>query len=175
MRKYVFVRKYGLPFSFRALRATVRARYMLWRVTMLAIKISDVVASAIAARGKFGETHDDVLRRVFGIATASSPKALHGARGRGRTRHAETRLSSDMIKDGRLRVELEDAPIKDWKLPDKSDKSSIKRLRNAAFEYAREHGATQGQINAIGKALQQAGYYVWGPRKSGLDLDRLDE
>lgn len=144
---------------------------------MLTIKISDAVAAAIAERGKFGETHDDVLRRVFGLASTHRTEPLipgPGARGRGKTRHAEKRLSNDMIRGGRLRIELEGTPVGDWKLPDKSDKAAIKRVRDVACAYAREHGATRGQTNAIGKALQQAGFYVRGPKKGRLTAAELD-
>lgn len=133
---------------------------------MLTIKISDAVAAAIATKGKFGETHDDVLRRVLNIAPVKGPGHLFvsGPRGRGKTRHAEKRLSNNMVRDERFVVELEGSLTKEWRLPAKTDTPAIKRLRDAASVYAREHGATQGQINAIGKALQQAGYYVRGPR-----------
>jgi len=35
---------------------------------MKTIRISDEVWAEIAKRGKFGETEDDVLQRIFGIS-----------------------------------------------------------------------------------------------------------
>ncbi len=80
-------------------------------------------------------------------------------------RRADKRLSNDMVRNGHFHIELEDTPIWFSELPtDKSNKRAIRRVRDEAYDYARKHGATDGQINAIGKALQQAGYYLLGRR-----------
>jgi hypothetical protein len=72
-----------------------------------------------------------------------------------------------MVRNGRLHVELEGVPVWSEELPDKADKQAIRRLTETACEYARMHGASDGQQRAIGKALQQSGFYIRGPRKKG--------
>ena len=42
---------------------------------MRTVRISDEVWNAIAQRGKFGETPDDVLRRVFNIEKKETTRA----------------------------------------------------------------------------------------------------
>ena len=46
---------------------------------MPTIKVSDEVWEAIAERGKFGETEDDVLRRAFNLPP--SPRSRYGGGG----------------------------------------------------------------------------------------------
>ena len=52
-----------------------------------------------------------------------------------------------------------------WKLPDRSDKEAIRRIRDMAVVFARDHGGTLGQINAVKKALTEEGYDVTKPRR----------
>ena len=91
------------------------------------IKISDEVWQAIAAKGKFGETEDDVLRRVFGIREQSAQQA--------HTRHlpASTNKMSAHIRDGTLVVKFADGGTREWGLPARTDKLSIRRVRDDAF------------------------------------------
>ena len=64
-----------------------------------------------------------------------------------------------------LLVKFADDEMERWKLPDRSDKEEIQRIRDMAVAFARDHGATLGQINAVKKALTEEGYYVTKPRK----------
>ena len=48
----------------------------------------------------------------------------------------------------------------DRMLPEKTDKSGIRRTRDQACAFAEEHDATLGQVNAVKKALTEGGYYV---------------
>lgn len=124
---------------------------------MRTIRISTEVWEAMANVGKFGETPDDVLRRVFNIAgKAEASFGSGGARG---PRMASTRMSASV--DGQdLKVEFRDGASKSWKLPKRDDKAGIRRVREAAVEFARENGATHGQRNAVRKALTDAGYHL---------------
>jgi len=126
---------------------------------MKMIRVSDEVWQAIAARGKFGETEDDVLRRVFGLGEAQV-KVAAGRRGRGNRRFATKRMSQT-VNNGRLIVEFDDGPRKEWPLPPPSDKDGIRHVREAAVRWAIDNGATDpGQTNAVKKALTSAGYYL---------------
>lgn len=131
---------------------------------MRTIRVSDAVWNAIAERGKFGEVEDDVLRRVFDLPSrneAERSPVLNGRRGRGRRRYATKRMSS-RVQNNQLVVEfVEDGIAQDWKLPDRSDKETIKRIRDEAVAFALENGASDpGQTNAVKKALTDAGYYI---------------
>jgi hypothetical protein len=71
------------------------------------------------------------------------------------------------VTDGRLSVEIEGGHFRKFELPqDKSDKAGTKLARDAAHAYTRSQGATQGQIDAITKALNEAGYYTRQPQRA---------
>jgi negative regulator of replication initiation len=128
---------------------------------MRTIKISDAVWAAIAEHGKFGETEDDVLRRVFALPPDNLTRhARSGQTGRGGKRNATKRMST-RVTSGRLSIEFDGVASRSFGLPDNlSDKAAIKRVRTDAHNYARAQGATQGQIDAITKALNEGGYYT---------------
>jgi hypothetical protein len=157
----------------------------LEKITMRTIQVSAPVWEAIAERGRFGETEDDVLRRVFAIPPQhtdqptenimiGSPQgdehailrpAVRGQRpGRGGRRYSTVRISST-VQNQILAVSVEGGPTKKFPLSDNSDKASLRQVRDAAFSFAREHGATQGQLDAITKALNIGGYYLFGPKR----------
>lgn len=71
-----------------------------------------------------------------------------------------TKRQSVRVEEGQLVVEFEDGPSKTWDLPEQSDKEALQRLREAVKAFGDENEATDGQINAISKALNSAGYYV---------------
>jgi negative regulator of replication initiation len=125
------------------------------------IRITDEVWQAIAARGTFGETEDDVLRRFFELEEPAMKRGIvTGHRGRGDKRYATKRMSNP-VSDGQLIVEFEDGARQQWSLPDKDDKEGIRRVRDTAVRWALEQGASDpGQKNAVRKALTNAGYYV---------------
>lgn len=133
---------------------------------MRTIKISDAVWAAIAERGKFGETEDNVLRRVFALSPDIIPRHAGGRMGRGGKRNATKRMSAEVINQ-RLDIEFEGTPPRTFVLPGSlSDKNAIKQARSESHSYARAQGATQGQIDAITKALNEAGYYTQRRRSS---------
>lgn len=120
---------------------------------MRTIRISDEVWDEIAKRGKFGETPDDVLRRVFNISNN------HNESYEPRGRYAKRRMTA-RIEDGYLFVGFQKGPSKDWPLPPKDDKNKISLIRSQAVEFAEQNGATLGQANAVRKALTDAGYWL---------------
>ena len=127
---------------------------------MRMIKISEAVWDAIAERGKFGETEDVVLRRVFGIEEV--PEDIpRSRRGRGNVRYASKRMSA-RVASGHLIVEFEDGAREKWILPeDRADKAAIRMVREAAVAFALDEGASDpGQTNTVRKALTDAGYHL---------------
>jgi hypothetical protein len=64
------------------------------------------------------------------------------------------------VAKGRLFVGSQRGPSKEWMLPPPSDKLRLRRVRTQALEFAKKHGATVGQENAVKKALTEAGYYL---------------
>jgi hypothetical protein len=138
---------------------------------MRTVKISDAVWAAIAERGKFGETEDDVLRREFDLPSGNDAERTQmssGRRGRGNTRYATKRMSA-RTEGSQLVVEFEDGATNRWELPHPSKKEDVKRLREEAVAFALEHGATDpGQTNAVRKALTNSGFHIAGkePRTS---------
>ena len=61
-------------------------------------------------------------------------------------------------------VQFADGAREQWRLPDRSDKAAIRRVRDAAVAFAHSHGATLGQLNAVKKKLTDEGYYLTGPK-----------
>jgi hypothetical protein len=72
------------------------------------------------------------------------------------------------VEHGRLIVEYEYGPRREWKLPEKSNRSEIRRVLREAKEFGTENNATDGQLKAIQKALTDNGYYT-----SATDVERV--
>ena len=130
---------------------------------MRTVRVSEEVWREIANRGKFGESVDDVLRRVFGLDPDSDLQNEEGRisspRARRRTNKSTNRMSSP-VENGQLVVDFASGHRREFKLPSRSDKAGIRRVRDEACEFAKEHDATLGQVNAVKKALTDARYYV---------------
>ena len=141
---------------------------------MRTIEISEEVWAVIAQRGKFGETEDDVLRRVFDIApraavtavgaTRVAPAASPSANGHQRNsrprQNVSTRRMSSFVQDRTLVVEFHGGQRKSFGLAERSDKVALRRVRDQAVNFARENGASYGQEMAVKKALTEAGYHL---------------
>lgn len=134
------------------------------------IEISEDVWQAIAKHGKFGETEEDVLRRVFNLPSQdggppdseTAPRAGCRARrtsGKPRRTRATQRMSS-YVGNGQLHVSFAGGASRSWSLPARSDKTAIRSVRDKAVSFARENGATIGQQNAVKKALTEDGYHL---------------
>ena len=130
---------------------------------MRSIRISDEVWDEIAKRGKFGETEDDVLRQVFGLNVHAGEQEPHTAftkPARRRGRFATNPMHAG-VHNGHLVVSFESGAEDRWKLPERTDKSEIRRIRAEAVEFALKNGASKpGQTNAVLKALTEADYHL---------------
>lgn len=134
------------------------------------VSISDEVYAYIAERGRFGESTDDVLRRLFSIGNEASPSEtpssarVHPPRPRVRQRLANRRLSATVL-DGFLCLAFAGGPEDKWQLPARDAHDAIAELSVKAQAWAESHGATYGQQKAVHKALTESGYYNTGPRR----------
>jgi hypothetical protein len=137
---------------------------------MRVIKVSDTVWNEIAAKGKFGEIEDDVLRRLFRLPTReeeATASQSNGSVGRStsdrspaqRQSFATDKMSS-YIARGQLNVSFRSGASQSWGLPDKNDKIELRSVRSRAIAFVREHEATVGQVNAVIKTLTDAGYHL---------------
>lgn len=137
---------------------------------MRTIRISEEVWQAIAKDGKFGETEEDVLRRVFKLpanSMADRDKAnlevgrrLPHRVSSGRRRSFATQRMTSFISKNQLNIEFQDGTSSSWTLPDRSDKAGIRVLLDKAIEFARRNKASLGQINAVRKTLTSEGYHL---------------
>jgi hypothetical protein len=123
------------------------------------IRVSADVNDAIAARGTFGDTHDDVLRRIFRLKP--NPAAGNGHSRRNFT--IQKQRAEVKQENGRkaIVIEYENGMSNRWELPvDAKDKVETRTVLRDAFRFAEANNATQGQLNAIRKAISGAGYYL---------------
>ena len=133
---------------------------------MQTITISEPVWQAIASRGKFGETEDDVLRRVFNLPANSDPTGDHEAkqptrqRASGPRRSLATDRMSAYLSGSQFHVSFVSGPSSTWPLPSKTDKAALRAMRDKAIAFATKNAATIGQVNAVKKALTDAGYHL---------------
>ena len=130
---------------------------------MRTIRISDEVWDEIAKHGKFRETDDDVLRRVFGLKKEKSSREGNSSNSRPKRRrgHYSTNPMHAGVHNEHLVVSFESGAENRWKLPERSDKVEIRRIRSEAVEFALENGASKpGQTNAVLKALTEDRYYL---------------
>jgi hypothetical protein len=123
---------------------------------MRTIRISGRVWDEIAKRGKFGETPDGVLRRVFNIVEeVNSQPTLAGSRERYSTQRMSTGINGEF-----LLVDFADGSSSKWPLPPRDDKNALRTIRSQALSFAEQHGASIGQLNAVRKALTDNGYHL---------------
>ncbi len=137
---------------------------------MRTIRISEEVWQAIANNGKFGETEEDVLRRVFKLPSTSMRDRTQanlevGSRlphqvSSGRRRSFAIQRMASFISKNQLHIEFQDGTSSSWTLPDRSDKAGIRELLDKAIEFARRNKASLGQINAVRKTLTSEGYHL---------------
>jgi hypothetical protein len=125
---------------------------------MRTIRISEKVWDEIAKRGKFGETPDDVLKKVFNLA----PTVVNDVDVSKKTiiDRARRRMSARVTDDGYLMVEFLGGQSNKWKLPSKADKNGIRKVKRLAVEFAENNEASTGQVNAVIKAMTDAEYWT---------------
>ena len=137
---------------------------------MRTIKISEEVWQAIANHGKFGETEEDVLRRIFKLPASSMSGRDHNnlevgsplphRESSGRRRSFAIQRMTSFINRNQLHIEFQDGTLSSWTLPDRSDKPGIRALLDKAIEFAQKNKASLGQINAVRKTLTSEGYHL---------------
>ncbi len=134
---------------------------------MRTIRISEEVWLAIASQGKFGETEDDVLRRVFEIPmksegspmTINSRVQVHRNLSGPRRKFAEKRMTPYIAGD-KLHIEFEDGNHYDCPLPARNNKVEISTITHNAISWAKSHGATLGQMNYVRQVLTRNDYHI---------------
>jgi hypothetical protein len=142
---------------------------------MRTIKVGDKVWNMIVENGKFGETADDVLRRllnlnvvVAGDAASAAPKDSeppNGARQFGwKERRATVRMTQS-VENGELVLRFDSGQTEKWKLPAKNNPAGIRIVRDKAIAFVRKNGGTTGQEHAAIRALTSRGYRVTGSGK----------
>src|SRR6266568_1371655 len=98
---------------------------------MRTILISEDVWQAIATRGKFGETENDVLERVFDIQKTPEQTRIQlevqSLRPSPQKRHhfATAKMSAE-VRGKVLYVSFDHGASNTWVLPEKSDKNAIR-------------------------------------------------
>ena len=75
-------------------------------------------------------------------------------------RQYATKRMSARVEAGHLIVVFEEGAQDLWELPDRSDKEGIRKVLNAAVEFALTNGVSPGQINAVRKALTDSDYHL---------------
>ncbi|OGO17955.1 MAG: hypothetical protein A2Z15_00625 [Chloroflexi bacterium RBG_16_50_11] len=123
---------------------------------MKTIKISEAVWQAIAQRGKFGETEDDVLRREFKL-----PACLNGDINKVKNRKTlATQRMTSYISNNHLFIGFQNGQPKEWELPDRNNKVRIRAILNEAITFVKNNGASLGQVNAVRKTMTDEGYHL---------------
>ena len=125
---------------------------------MRTIRISEEVWAAMAQIGKFGETPDDVLRKVLNIKSKKEEKMAQRLTQK-RPSYATMKMSAYIARN-ELHVEFANGVSNSWPLPDRNDKTVIRKVRDASAIFAEQNGASLGQINAVKKTLTDSGYHL---------------
>ena len=132
---------------------------------MRTIRVTEEDWQAIAARGKFGETENDVLERIFDIRKPlEEPRTINSSpitRSSSQNRHhfATTKMSAE-VRGKKLFVSFANGASDSWTLPETSDKNAIRSVRDKAINFAKQNGASYGQEQAVKKALTDASYWL---------------
>ena len=126
---------------------------------MKTIRISEEVWNEIAQRGKFGETEDDVLRRVLSLNKNIDRDNVRSSFQRSPNK-TKLPMSSRITDAGKLVVDFHGGLRKEWELPSRANKDHLRKILNEALIFAEDNEATLGQKNAIRKTLTDAGYHL---------------
>ena len=131
---------------------------------MKTIRISEEVWASIAANGKFGETEDDVLRRILKISVknteANDSSADKPVKQYGWKERRATDTLSQRVEENRLILQFGRGARFEKALPPKDNRQAIRKIRDEAVEFVRSNGGTKGQEHAAIKSLTSRGYHV---------------
>ncbi len=67
---------------------------------------------------------------------------------------------STEVRDGELVVFFHHGESNRWTMPHRNDKDGIRKVRAEAVEFVMKNDATDGQKNAVLKAITEAGYHL---------------
>lgn len=137
---------------------------------MPTIIVSNLVREAIAELTKGGGTEDDLLRQLLKLppnpsATGTRPMpggAILSQRrpSYGPRKSFATKRMSSYIRGKQLHISFEGGSSHEWQLPAPENKAALRSVRDQAVTFARENGATLGQVNAVKKTLTDSGYHL---------------
>ncbi|HUA68710.1 MAG TPA: hypothetical protein VMA13_09195 [Candidatus Saccharimonadales bacterium] len=130
---------------------------------MKTIRISEEVWAAIAAHGKFGETEDDVLRRVFKLSPNNIQTNGSSSTGQKQYGWKERRATDRMtqtVRNNKLILEFDSGARFEEILPPKENRAAIRKFRDEALEFVKSNGGTEGQEKAAIRALTSRGYHI---------------
>lgn len=131
------------------------------------VRVSDDVYEGLKKLAKpFEDTPDSVIRRLLHPASSTQTPASSTSPSRHRSSNVSDRRMRAEVQGKTLLVQFEGDDEESWDLAAKGDKTSLRAVRDKAWAYARERGASEGQLRAIQKALSDAGYYLGTPRKT---------
>ncbi len=110
---------------------------------------------------------EETVHGFLGKVGTQVPKPVHQGiqkksdRTKPRTRRkiATQRLSA-WVDGNELHVAFQNGPSKQWTLPERANKTMIRKVRDEAVSFAARHGATKGQQHAVMKALTKAEYWL---------------
>ena len=126
---------------------------------MRTIEISEELWHYMEKYGNFGQPADSVLREALGI-TGDKPFPVASCRVKPiRTGYATNRLEC-RVYVGVLDLTFASGDNRRFILPNRDNKEGIRVVLNEAQEWAQEHDASEGQLNAIRKALTDNDYHL---------------
>lgn len=130
---------------------------------MKTIRISEEAWAAIAAHGKFGETEDDVLRRVFKLSPnniqANGSSTTEQKQYGWKERRATVRMTQT-VRNNKLILEFDSGARFEKALPPKENRAAVRKFRDEAVEFVKSNGGTEGQEKAAIRALTSRGYHI---------------
>lgn len=130
------------------------------------VRVSDDVYEGLKRLAKpFEDTPDSVIRRLLGPQPSTATQLGAASVPRQRSPNKSDRRMRAEVEGRTLSIQFEGDAEKTWDLPSKGDKIALRVVRDKAWTFARDRGASKGQLAAIQKSLSDAGYYLGTPRK----------
>jgi hypothetical protein len=74
-------------------------------------------------------------------------------------------MTQRVTPDEKLVLAFDSGPKGEWQLPSKTDVSAIRKVRDEAVAFVREHGGTTGQEHAAIRAVTSRGYHITARRE----------
>lgn len=103
-------------------------------------------------------TSSSRARRIVGMPEDVYRNTIPASQRSGRK--TKNTLSTRVTDSGKLIADFNNGSRMEWVLPSRDDKTQIRKIRDEVKRFAQKNEATIGQINAIRKALTDAGYHL---------------